>query len=40
VPKLLGSMLILALTLHWLMQYFMNYTSTLFTNIPESILGG
>jgi flagellar biosynthetic protein FliQ len=40
VPKLLGSMLILALTLHWLVQYFVNYTQSLFTNIPESMLGG
>lgn len=40
VPKLLGSMLILAVTLHWLIQYFVNYTQSLFSNIPESMLGG
>jgi flagellar biosynthetic protein FliQ len=40
VPKLLGSMLVLALTLHWLIAYFINYTQSLFTNIPESMLGG
>ncbi len=40
VPKLLGSMVVLAISLHWLIQYFMNYTQSLFTNIPESMLGG
>lgn len=40
VPKLLGSMLVLAISLHWLIQFFVNYTQSLFTNIPESMLGG
>ncbi len=40
VPKILGMMIAVGLTLPWLLQIMMNYTTDLINNIPHVLTGG
>ena len=40
VPKIVGMVVAVALTLPWLIQQMIEYTQDLITNIPNTINGG
>ncbi len=40
VPKIVIMVLVLLLSLPWLVQRMMDYSATLITNIPQTLMGG
>ena len=40
VPKILGTVAVLAICLPWLVQRMMEYSEELITNIPNIVMGG